>query len=97
MAQIWQSLTAPWRALPERQRKILTWAFSILLLLTFPLVITVRCKKRDEAGEIVVPTGEMVHHRATVAVIHGSADPSLDAAVVKAVREGVDDFYARGI
>ncbi len=28
----------PWRALPARQRQILTWAFSILLLLIFPLV-----------------------------------------------------------
>jgi uncharacterized membrane protein len=30
----------------------------------------------------------MVHHRATVAVIHGSVDPSLDAVVVRAVRTG---------
>src|SRR4030042_6806498 len=38
MAQIWHSLTGPWRALPARQRQILTWGFSILLLLIFPLV-----------------------------------------------------------
>jgi branched-chain amino acid transport system permease protein len=38
MAQIWHSLTAPWRALPARQRRILTWAFWIFLLLIFPLV-----------------------------------------------------------
>lgn len=28
----------PWRALPARQRQVLTWAFSILLLLIYPLV-----------------------------------------------------------
>jgi branched-chain amino acid transport system permease protein len=38
MAQLWHSLTGPWRALPERQRQIFTWACSILLLLIFPLV-----------------------------------------------------------
>jgi branched-chain amino acid transport system permease protein len=38
MAQIWHSLTAPWRALTARQRRILTWAFWIFLLLIFPLV-----------------------------------------------------------
>jgi len=38
MTQIWHSLTAPWRAIPDRQRQILTLAFLILLLLTFPLV-----------------------------------------------------------
>src|SRR5512136_3506545 len=38
MAQIWHSLTGPWRALPARQRQILIWAFSVLLLLIFPLV-----------------------------------------------------------
>jgi branched-chain amino acid transport system permease protein len=38
MAQIWHSLTAPWRALPARQRRIITWAFWIFLLLIFPLV-----------------------------------------------------------
>jgi len=38
MAQIWTSLTAPWQALPIRQRKILTWTVSIVVLLVFPLV-----------------------------------------------------------
>jgi branched-chain amino acid transport system permease protein len=38
MAQIWHSLTAPWRALPARQRQILTWGVWIFLLLIFPLV-----------------------------------------------------------
>jgi branched-chain amino acid transport system permease protein len=38
MVHIWHSLTMPWRALPARQRQIVTWAFSILLLLIYPLV-----------------------------------------------------------
>jgi branched-chain amino acid transport system permease protein len=38
MAQLWHSLTGPWRALPVRRRKILTWAFWIFLLLIFPFV-----------------------------------------------------------
>src|SRR5512136_776625 len=38
MAQMWHSLTGPWRALPVRQRQILIWTFSIILLLIFPLV-----------------------------------------------------------
>jgi branched-chain amino acid transport system permease protein len=38
MIRIWFLLTTPWRALPETQRKIITWVFSILLLLIFPMV-----------------------------------------------------------
>ena len=38
MAQLWQSLIGPWRALPIRQRQIISGAFLILLLLAFPLV-----------------------------------------------------------
>jgi branched-chain amino acid transport system permease protein len=38
MAQIWNSVTAPLQAIPDRQRQIVTWSFSILVLLAFPLV-----------------------------------------------------------
>jgi branched-chain amino acid transport system permease protein len=38
MREIWHSLTAPWRALPARQRQIITWTTGILLLLVFPVV-----------------------------------------------------------
>jgi branched-chain amino acid transport system permease protein len=37
MREIWHSLTAPWRALPARQRQIITWTTGILLLLVFPV------------------------------------------------------------
>ena len=38
MRETWRSLTAPWRALPARQRQIITWTTGILLLLVFPVV-----------------------------------------------------------
>jgi len=38
MRGIWHSLTAPWRALPVRQRRIIGWAAGILLLLVFPVL-----------------------------------------------------------
>ncbi len=38
MRQIWHSLTAPWRALPVRQQRIITWTIGILLLLVFPVL-----------------------------------------------------------
>lgn len=50
--------------------------------------IVAAARGADAAVEIVIPTGEMVHHRATVAVVHGAADPSLDDAVVSAIRTG---------
>ncbi len=38
MVQAWRSMTAPWQALPARQRQRITWAVSILLILIFPLL-----------------------------------------------------------
>ena len=76
------------RALPEGRREV-AWPgrSGIIQDVDVPQIIAA-ARSADAAVEIVVPTGEMVHHRATVAVIHGSADQSLDAAVVKAVRTG---------
>ena len=76
------------RALPEGSREV-AWPgrSGIIQDVDVPRIIAA-ARSADAAVEIVVPTGEMVHHRATVAVIHGSVDPSLDAAVVKAVRTG---------
>ena len=75
-------------ALPEGRREVAWPARSgIIQDVDVPRIIAA-ARSADAAVEIVVPTGEMVHHRATVAVIHGSVDPSLDAAVVKAVRTG---------
>jgi uncharacterized membrane protein len=76
------------RALPEGSREV-AWPerSGIIQDVDVPRIIAA-ARSADAAVEIVVPTGEMVHHRATIAVIHGSADSSLDAAVVKAVRTG---------
>lgn len=76
------------RVLPEGSREV-AWPgrSGIIQDVDVPRIIAA-ARSADAAVEIVVPTGEMVHHRATVAVIHGSVNPSLDAAVVKAVRTG---------
>jgi uncharacterized membrane protein len=75
-------------ALPEGSRKV-AWPgrSGIIQDVDVPRIIAA-ARSADAAVEIAVPTGEMVHHRATVAVIHGSVDTSLDAVVVKAVRTG---------
>ena len=76
------------RALPEGSREV-AWPgrSGIIQDVDVPRIIAA-ARSADAAVEIVVPTGEMVHHGATVAVVHGSVDRSLDAAVVKAVRTG---------
>jgi uncharacterized membrane protein len=76
------------RVLPEKNREV-AWPLrsGIVQDVDVPRIITA-ARDADAAVEIMVPTGEMVHQRATIAVIHGSADASLDAAVVKAVRTG---------
>jgi len=76
------------RALPDGRREVVWPGRSgVIQDVDVPRIIAA-ARSADAVVEIAVPTGETVHHRATVAVIHGSADPSLDAAVVKAVRTG---------
>jgi uncharacterized membrane protein len=76
------------RALPEGGRAVV-WAgrAGIIQDVDVPRIIAA-ARSADAAVEIVVPTGEMVHSGTAVAVVHGSADASLDEAVVKAVRTG---------
>lgn len=38
MVLTWRSLTRPWRAIPPRQRRIVTWATGITLLLALPAI-----------------------------------------------------------
>jgi uncharacterized membrane protein len=75
-------------ALPEGRREV-AWPgrSGIIQDVDVPRIIAA-ARSADAAVEIVVPTGERVHQRATVAVIHGSVDPSVDEAVIKAVRTG---------
>lgn len=76
------------RALPEGSREV-AWPGrpGIIQDVDVPRIIAA-ARGADAAVEIIVPTGEMVHHRATVAIVHGSVDGSLDAVVVKAIRTG---------
>ncbi|MCU0971283.1 MAG: DUF2254 domain-containing protein [Gammaproteobacteria bacterium] len=76
------------RALPEGRREV-AWPgrSGIIQDVDVPRIVDA-ARNADAAVEIVVPTGEMVHHGATVAVIHGHVDPSLDEAVVRAIRAG---------
>jgi uncharacterized membrane protein len=75
-------------ALPDGKRDVVWPGLSgIIQDVDVPRIIAA-ARSADVAVEVVVLTGEMVHQGATVAVIHGSADQSLDAAVVKAVRTG---------
>jgi uncharacterized membrane protein len=75
-------------ALPDGTRAV-TWPGrpGIIQAVDVPRIIDA-ARSADVAVEIVVLTGEMMHHGATVAFIHGAADTSLDVAVVKAVRTG---------
>jgi len=76
------------QALPEGGREVL-WAgrAGIIQDIDVPRILDA-ARSADAAVEIVVPIGEMVHPRTTVAVVHGAADSALDAVVLKAIRTG---------
>jgi branched-chain amino acid transport system permease protein len=38
MREVWRTVTAPWRALPARQRQLISWGTVILAVLVLPLV-----------------------------------------------------------
>ena len=81
------------RAMPDGRREVVwTGAPGIIQAIDVPRIIAA-ARDADAAVEIVVPIGEMVHQQAPVAVVHGAADPSLDAAVVKAIRTGVERTF----
>jgi len=65
---------------------------GILQAIDVPLIIST-ARDADAAVEILVPFGETVQQRAPVAVVHGPADPSLDAVVVKSIRTGPDRTF----
>jgi uncharacterized membrane protein len=81
------------RALPHGTREVIWMAGpGILQAIDVPLIISA-ARDADAAVEILVPFGETVQQRAPVAVVHGPADPSLDAVVVKAIRTGPDRTF----
>jgi uncharacterized membrane protein len=74
--------------LPREKRNVV-WPgrTGIIQDIDVPRLITAAC----DAGatiEIVIPVGEIVHPKSTVAIIHSTGDPSLDAVLVKAIRIG---------
>ncbi len=76
------------RALPDGRRDVVwTRRPGIIQDIDVPKIIAA-ARSADAAVEIVVPIGEMVHARAPVAIVHGSADPSLDLVVLQAIRTG---------
>jgi uncharacterized membrane protein len=81
------------RALPHGRREVI-WTRSpgILQAIDVPRIIDA-ARDADAAVEIVVPFGETVQQQAPVAVVHGTADPSLDAAVLKAIRTGPERTF----
>jgi len=80
-------------ALPGGRRSVV-WANrpGIIQDIDVPRIIAA-ARSADAAVEIVVPIGEMVHAQAPVAVVHGSADPSLDAVVLQAIRTGEERTF----
>jgi uncharacterized membrane protein len=81
------------RALPHGARDVIwTRGPGILQAIDVPRIIAA-ARDADAAVEIVVPFGETVQQQAHVAVVHGSADPSLDMAVLKAIRTGAERTF----
>ncbi len=79
--------------LPGKQRAVV-WPghTGIIQDIDVPRLI-IAAHNAGAAIEIAVPVGEMVHPKATVAVIHGSDDPSLDEVLLKAIRIGEERTF----
>jgi branched-chain amino acid transport system permease protein len=55
MREIWDSVTAPWRALPARQRQMISGGGGILLLLVFPVLDRVfRWQTLNDVTDVLV-------------------------------------------
>ena len=81
------------RALPDGRRDVIwTAGPGIVQAIDVPRILGA-ARDADAVVEIVVPIGETVQQHAPVAVVHGTADPSLDAAVLKAIRAGVERTF----
>ena len=79
--------------MPDGRREVVwTGGPGIIQAIDVPRII-VAAQGADAAIEIIVPIGDMVHRHAPVAVVHGAADSSLDSAVVKSIRTGVERTF----
>jgi uncharacterized membrane protein len=81
------------RALPDGTRNVVwTGGPGVVQDIDVPRIIE-EARNADAVIEIVIPIGDTVQSQGTVAVIHGSADPSLDPAVLRAIRTGVERTF----
>jgi uncharacterized membrane protein len=79
--------------LPAGRRDVIwTDGSGVVQAIDVPRIIA-GARDADAVVEFLVTIGEMVQQQTPVAVVHGAADPSLDAAVVKATRTGVDRTF----
>jgi uncharacterized membrane protein len=75
-----------------RREVIWTREPGVLQTIDVPRILSA-ARDADATVEVVTPFGEMVQPRSPVAIVHGTADPSLDAVVVSAIRTGVDRTF----
>ena len=81
------------RAVPDGARDVIwTRGPGILQAIDVPRIIAA-ARDADATVEIIVLFGETVQQQARVAVVHGPADPSLDAEVLKAIRTGPERTF----
>jgi len=81
------------RALPDGIRNVAwTGGPGVVQDIDVPRIIEA-ARNADAAIEIVIPIGATVQSQATVAVIHGPADLSLDPVVLRAIRTGVERTF----
>ncbi|HTX70655.1 MAG TPA: DUF2254 family protein [Thermoleophilia bacterium] len=76
----------------ERREVIWTREPGVLQAIDVPRILRA-ARHVDATVELVTPFGEMVQPRSPVAIVHGTADPSLDAVVMSAIRTGVDRTF----
>ena len=79
--------------LPAGRRDVVwTDTSGVIQAIDVPRILSV-AREADAAVELLVPIGEMVQQQTPVAVVHGSADPSIDSVVLKAIRTGTDRTF----
>jgi uncharacterized membrane protein len=76
----------------ERREVIWTREPGVLQTIDVPQIL-ISARDADATVEMVTGFGEMVQPRSPVAIVYGTADRSLDAVVVGAIRTGVDRTF----
>lgn len=81
------------RTLPEGERSV-TWTRrpGIIQTIDVPAIID-SARSSDATVEILVPIGGTVQQGVAIAMVHGTADTSLDSGVLKAIHTGVERTF----